>query len=299
MNASRFDELRELVARQTLDHPMRKLLPTLTAARATQRGPLTPYLSDPTLSLVLQGAKRVILNDQAFHYKAGQFLVVSVDLPLSGHILQASRAEPFLGLALTLSPELVCELVQETTARLRDNAPSQVIAVSELSDELLEPLVRLVRLAEQPEDLPVLGKSIEREITWRLLRSELGDMVRQLGRADSHMAHVSRAISWIRKNFATPTSVDTLARTAGMSVTSFHRHFRRMTKMSPIQFTQHVRLHEARSSLLASTKNVSTVAFESGYNSPSQFTREYKRLFGVRPGDEGRAAPTRLSASAR
>jgi AraC-like DNA-binding protein len=288
MNAYLLREMRMHVERLTRSEPIRKVLPSLTVARSTHRSRLEHYISEPVLSVVLQGAKRVVLGDEALRYGAGQFLVVSVDMPLSGHITQASVSEPFLGLSYTLSSDLIAELVHDGDIRGDDETSRTGIAVSDLTDDFLNSLLRLVQLADRPEDVPVLGRALEREITWRLMHSDQGDMVRQIGLADSHMAQVGRAISWMRRNYAQTVSVGELAEMAGMSATSFHRHFRKVTQKSPIQFLQQVRLHEARARLLASTKNVSTIAYEAGYNNPSQFSREYKRLFGIPPRAEGR-----------
>ena len=295
MNAYLLREMRMHVERLTRSEPIRKVLPSLTVARSTHRSRLEHYISEPVLSVVLQGAKRVVLGDEALRYGAGQFLVVSVDMPLSGHITQASVSEPFLGLSYTLSSDLISELVHDGDIRGDDETARTGIAVSDLTDDFLNSLLRLVQLADHPEDVPVLGRALEREITWRLMHSDQGDMVQQIGLADSHMAQVGRAISWMRRNYAQTVSVGELAEMAGMSATSFHRHFRKVTQKSPIQFLQQVRLHEARARLLASTKNVSTIAYEAGYNNPSQFSREYKRLFGIAPGAEGR----RQAAAAR
>jgi transcriptional regulator GlxA family with amidase domain len=163
----------------------------------------------------------------------------------------------------------------------------RAIGVSKLTDELVESVVRLLRLLGKPSDIPILALAIEREIHWRLLTGPQGARMRQIGSTHSHTFQVSSAIRWIRANYRETLRIDTLARIAGMSVTSFHRRFREVTSMTPIQFQKHIRLQEARMRLLSSKDDVTTVGVSVGYESPSQFSREYRRLFGAPPGRDG------------
>lgn len=162
------------------------------------------------------------------------------------------------------------------------------IAISDLTADLLDPVIRLLRLLDSTADIPVLGPAIEREILWRLLNGAQGEMVRQIGLADSRMAQVGRAIRQIRDHVSQPMRVDELARIAGMSVTSFYPHFRSVTSMTPIQYQKQVRLQTARSLLMSAARDVADVAFSVGYGSPSQFSRDYRRLFGRPAGTDGR-----------
>jgi AraC-like DNA-binding protein len=246
----------------------------------------TPVLTGPVMALVAQGAKCAVLGDRTYDYRAGQYLVVSIDLPVTGNYTQASPAEPFLGIGLALEPSAIAELLLETEDRGRPTRgfTRSGIAVSDASPELLDALVRMVRLLDHPADAPVLAPMLKREILWRLITGPQGAMVRQIGLADSSLTHIGRAIRWIRENHTEPVRIEQLARMARMSPTSFHRHFRAVTAMTPVQYQKRIRLHEARLLLVDRTHDVATVGYLVGYESTSQFSREYRRQFGVPPG---------------
>jgi AraC-like DNA-binding protein len=251
-------------------------------------------IAEPTLALVVQGVKETTLNGRTFTYGAGQFLVVSVDLPVTGHITQASTDEPFLAFVLELRPERIAALLLETAtaaaagAAIVDALPAG-IAVSDASPALLDAAGRLLELLEAPADAAALSAGVEREVLWRLITGPQGASVRQIGLADSRLAHLARAIRWIRGHYNETLRVEQLAALATMSVSSFHRHFRAVTSMTPIQFQKEIRLHEARARLLARPGDVTGVGFAVGYDSPSQFSREYRRMFGVPPSRDARA----------
>jgi AraC-like DNA-binding protein len=277
---SSLPELQRLLHR----HAGQELLPSvLVKASDTPTEPM-PAVSDPVFALVGQGRKRTILGDTVFDYGAGQYLVVSVDLPVIAHVVEA----PYVVFGMRLEPALIAGLLLETAAPRTpgERAPveSPGIAVSTAPEDLLDPVVRLMRLLDHPADLPVLGAAIEREIVWRLITGDQGAMVRQIGLADSRLAQIGRAIRWIRQNYADLFRVEDAARVAGMSVTSFHRHFRAVTTMTPIQYQKQIRLQEARARLIAEPHDVAGVGFAVGYESPSQFSREYRRMFGAPPG---------------
>jgi AraC-like DNA-binding protein len=235
------------------------------------------------VALVAQGAKCAVLGDRTYDYRAGQYLVVSVDLPVTGNYTQASAAEPFLGVGLMLEPAAVAELLLETEGRDR-SAAHPGIAVSDASAELLDATVRMMRLLDHPAEVPVLAPLIKKEILWRLLTGPQGAMVSQIGLADSSLTHVGRAIRWIREHHSETLRIERLAQLAMMSPTSFHRHFRAVTAMTPVQYQKRIRLHEARLLLVDRTHDVATVGYLVGYESTSQFSREYRRQFGVPPG---------------
>lgn len=272
----------------------------------------TSSIADPVLAVVAQGAKRLTLGDRIHDYGAGQYLVVSVDLPVTGHYTRASPEEPFLAFGLTLRPpDIASLLLAEAGAgtgtgtgagRTVSRPPSSRtappgLAVSDASPDLLDAVVRLVRLLDRPADLPILAPMIEREILWRLITGEQGALVRQIGLADSRLRHISRAIRWIRDHHAQTLRVEELAGLAGMSASPFHRHFRAVTAMTPIQFQKRIRLQEARLRLMSSTDDVAGVGYAVGYDSASQFSREYRRQFGSPPGQD--AARLRGQAAAR
>ncbi len=239
---------------------------------------------EPTLAVIAQGAKRAVLGDKVFEYGAGQYLVVSVDLPIAGHVFQASPELPYLAAGLTLKPAAIAALLLEMAANDRLAPESAGFGVSDAPAELLESLVRMLRLLDRPRDSAVLGPMLEREILWWLLNGEQGAMVRQIGLADSRLSQISRAIRWIRLHHAKSFRIEELAEMAAMSASSFHRHFRAVTTMSPLQYQKLIRLQEARARLLVEGDDVAAVGFSVGYDSPSQFSREYSRLFGAPPG---------------
>ena len=270
-------ELVDLCAR----HVDQDLLPGVRVLASTTPTEPMPGLTDPVFALVARGRKRTVLNDKIFEYGAGEYLVCSVELPLIAHVIEA----PYLVFGMTLKPTVIAGLLLET-ATDRDRADVPGVAVSRATDDLLDPIVRLLRLLDRPRDLPVLAEAIEREIHWRLITGEQGAMVRQIGLADSRLAQIGRALRWIREHYADLFRIEDAARVAGMSVTSFHRHFRAVTAMSPLQYQKQIRLQEARARLIAAPHDVAAVGFEVGYESASQFSREYRRVFGLPPGQD-------------
>lgn len=243
-------------------------------------------LTEPLLVLMAQGGKRLLLGDEVFTYRTGECLIVTADLPVTGHFLGADPRHPSLGMGLVLRPAVIAPLLMEGPPGRwsRTTTALPAIATGEAGPELLDALVRMLRLLDHPADAPVLAPLIEREILWRLLTGPHGGMIRQIGLADSGLSHVSRAIRWIRGNYAEPVQIADLARLAGMSPSAFHRHFRAVTAMSPLQFQKRIRLQQARSLLVARPDDVAGVGHRVGYDSPSQFNREYRRLFGAPPG---------------
>ncbi|MBM2617962.1 AraC family transcriptional regulator [Actinoplanes sp. LDG1-06] len=238
-------------------------------------------MSGTVLALIAQGAKTLALGERVFEYRAGQYLVASIDLPVTGHYTEA----PALGFGLVLDPAEIAEmLLQAPDGSLPPvtGAPS-AIAVSDAPAELVDAAVRMLRLLETPRDIPVMAPLIRREILWRLVTGEQGATVRQLGLADSSLAHVARSVRWIRDHYRESFRVEDVARLAGMSVSAFHRNFQSVTAMSPIQFQKQIRLQEARLMLATRPNDVTGVGHHVGYDSPSQFSREYRRQFGAPP----------------
>jgi len=255
----------------------------MSIARVSEPTPPVAVMSEPSLAVVAQGVKRTVLNGVPYDYRAGQYLVVSVDLPVIGQALQASADEPFTVFSMALAPTAIAPLLLETAGTVRPPAFSG-LAVSDATPQLLDPVVRLLRLLDRPADLRVLAPGLEREILWRLVTGEQGALVRQIGLADSNVAHISRVIRWIREHYRETLLVGGLAGLAGMSASSFHRHFRAATSMTPIGFIKQIRLQEARALLAAQPANVAEIGYLVGYESASQFSREYRRTFGTPPG---------------
>lgn len=276
------DEIRDLIA----THARSDLRTSIDGLRLSHVTDSSPHhsLTQPVLVVMAQGGKRLLLGDELFEYRAGQFLVVTTNLPVTGHF-EASPEVPSLALGITLRPAAIAPLLLETTARPPSRATdAPAIATGTAGPELLDAVLRLLRLLDHPEDAPVLAPLIEREILWRLLTGQHGAMIRQIGLADSGLSQVSRAIHWIRDNFAEPMRIADLARLAGLSESAFHRHFRSVTTLSPLQFQKRIRLQNARSLLVTRADDVAGVGHAVGYDSPTQFNREYRRLFGSPPG---------------
>ena len=282
--ASSLSELQSLISRHARPGAPETALPGVRVMISTMPTKTVHGVSEPGLGILAQGAKQTMVGDRTFEYGEGDFVVTSVDLPISSHITRATAARPYLACRLALNPALIASLLLESPGADDLVAAPCGMGVHKASDDLLEAAVRLLRLLDNPRDAPVLRPLVEREILWRLLCGAQGGRVRQIGLADSRLAQVSHAIRHLRQHFAEAVSVDQLAGLATMSVSSFHRHFRAVTAMTPIQFQKQIRLQEARTRLLADADDVAAVGFAVGYDSASQFSREYSRMFGAPPG---------------
>jgi AraC-like DNA-binding protein len=239
-------------------------------------------VTDPMLTLVTQGVKRTVLGEHAFEHRPGQVAVVSVDLPLVGEITRASPSEPFVAMGLRLDPATVAQLLVDAgMAPIRHTGPG--LAVSDASEELLDAIARLIGLLGRRRDFQVLSAGIRREIHWWLLNGPQAALLRQVGMADSRLALVAGAIAWIRSRYNQLIRIDDLAADIGTSVSSLNRHFRAVTAMSPLQYQKHLRLQQARIALIAAPHDVAGAGYAVGYDNPSQFSREYRRMFGAPP----------------
>ncbi|WP_373353666.1 AraC family transcriptional regulator N-terminal domain-containing protein [Pseudoroseicyclus sp. CXY001] len=266
--------------------------------RRQPEGPIHA-LYRPSLCVVLQGSKTSLLGERAFRYDAGKCLITSLDVPIRAEITGASAAEPYLAFSLGLDAALVAELLLALppAPAVVPPAPRAALDVEPLDAGLIEPLHRLMRLCRAPAaDVAVLAPLAEREIVWRLMQGPLGPNLRQIGLAESHVTRISRAVAHIRARFAAPLSIAELSALAGMSPATFHRHFKAVTAMTPVQFQKMIRLQEARRLLLAEGADVARVGYAIGYESASQFSREYRRLFGAPPGRDGAEMRAQLSA---
>jgi AraC-like DNA-binding protein len=243
-------------------------------------------MSGTVLAVIARGGKRLALGDRVYRYGAGQYLVASIDLPVTGYLVDAAPGQPALGFGMTMEPADIAELMLRAGPGDLPRSPGAArpgIAVSDAPDELLDAIVRLLRLLGRPRDRRALAPLVKREILWHLITGEQGDVVRQLGMADSSLTHIRRAVQWIRENYARPFLVEEVAQLSGMSVSAFHRNFQAVTAMTPIQFQKHIRLQAARLLLANRPNDVTGVGYRVGYDSPSQFSREYRRLFGAPP----------------
>lgn len=205
-------------------------------------------------------------------------------MPITGNYVDISPSEPALGIGLVLRPDKVAELLLTNDLPKPAGTP-EGLAVSDASQELIDAVTRLARLLDQPRDARALAPLIKQEILWRVMTGEQGAVVRQLGTQDSSLSHIAKAVKWIRENYAESFKVENVARIAGMSESAFYRNFQAVTAMSPIQFQKQIRLQEARL-LLATNRDVTSVSHRVGYDSPSQFSREYRRQFGAPPSQD-------------
>lgn len=253
-----------------------------------------PYLNtcsiyEPCVAVIVQGSKRLKLGDETLCYGEDRYLITSMDMPVRSAVIEASVERPYLGVALRLDWREIASLMLESPASspattlgsaARD---SRAMTTGALTAPLLEAFDRLLALLDQPEHIPALAPLIRREIHYRLLTGEAGARLRQIATVDTQSHQVARAIARLNARFTEPLRVETLAREAGMSVSTFHHHFKTLTAMSPLQYQKQLRLTEARRLMLSEGMDASTAAFRVGYESPSQFSREYRRSFGAPP----------------
>ncbi len=239
---------------------------------------------EPSICVTAQGAKRVVLGDDTYVYDAHHFLITSVDLPTVWQIIEASREKPCLGLRLKLDQREISQLMVDShLPPPRAQQSSRGMATGEVTLPLLTAFQRLLDLLVEPKDIPILAPLIKREISYRLLVGDQGARLRQMASAGSQSQQIARAIAWLKGNFTQPLRIEDLAKQVNMSTSTFHHHFRSLTAMSPVQYQKSLRLNEARRLMLNERLDATTAAFQVGYESPSQFSREYNRLFGAPP----------------
>jgi len=238
---------------------------------------------DPMINLILQGSKAMTVGDRTLRYDPATYFVMSIELPAVGSVHPAASGEPYLAVSLTLDPTVLSTLLADLpkpTGRYENEAGFSVAAVT---PELMDAWLRMLRLMDRPEDIAALAPVYEREILYRVLQGPHGWMLREIAAPDTALARVSLAIQWIRRNFAETIRVETLAQRAAMSVSAFHRHFKAVTTLSPLQYQKRVRLLQARMLMVASARSVTNAALEVGYESATQFGRDYARIFGLPP----------------
>ena len=242
-----------------------------------------PNVYRPQLCLVAQGHKEVTLGDRVFRYAPGRYGVVTYDLPAIGHVVDATPAKPYLCVYLDFDPVMLGDLALRVPPPPQAPSPTIGKTVSDASASLLDAVLRLLRLLDNPAALPVLGPLAEQEILYHLLAGPDGARMRHVTASQGRVAQVGRAIGWIAKNFRQRINIELLAAEVGMSQSSLHEHFRAVTSMTPLQFQKQLRLQDARSLMLVENLDVATAAFRVGYESSSQFSREYRRHFGESP----------------
>jgi AraC-like DNA-binding protein len=279
------DALASSIARWT-DRPDRIMtaIPALSFYRQDKPTQTVSAMYEPSICLTTQGAKRVLLGDDVYVYDARHFLITSVDLPTVVQIIEASPEKPFLGLILKLDQREITQLmVDSNLPPPRPHQSSRGMATGEVTVQLITAFHRLIELLDEPKDIPILAPTIQREICYRLLVSDQGARLRQMASAGSQSQQIAKAIYWLKSNYAAPLRIDDLAAQINMSTSTFHHHFRQVTAMSPLQYQKWLRLNEARRLMLTEDQDAAAAAFQVGYESPSQFSREYSRLFGNSP----------------
>ncbi len=244
----------------------------------------TSYMLPASICLIGQGRQRLYLGEKTYVYDTHRFLITSIDLPVVTQILEASSDKPYLGLTLELDLRVIAQLIlTQNPQKSRPTAQHFGLAVGEVSAPLLNAFNRLIDLLESPDDISALAPLIKQEIFYRLLTGEQGARLRHIATDGNHGYQISRSIDWLKENFSQSVKIDELANRVGLSVSAFHSHFRSVTAMSPLQYQKRIRLNEARRMMLTEHIDVSRAAFEVGYESPSQFSREYSRQFGAPP----------------
>jgi AraC-like DNA-binding protein len=258
-------------------------VPALKLSRFSSPSDLAALVYEPCLCMVAQGAKEVVLADATYRLDPAQSLLVSVDLPVAARVVEATRSRPYLAVRLGLDPAVVGELLADGVNTPLHGPSARAIAVTPSERRLLDAVSRLVALLDSPQDVGPLAPLVLREITYRLLTGPQGMRLRQIAAAGAPAQRIARAIRWLKDNFTDTLRVESLAKRVGMSVSAFHLHFKGVTALSPLQYQKRLRLQEARRLMLGEGLEAAEAAFHVGYESPSQFSREYRRTFGAPP----------------
>ncbi|NOU63472.1 helix-turn-helix domain-containing protein [Paenibacillus sp. LMG 31461] len=259
-------------------------IPSLFFIRVSQAAGQSHGVYKPSFCMVVQGAKEVWLAQERFRYSPADYLVASVHLPVTSQVTDATSDIPYLGFKLEFTPSQILELLHDTEFRTDPKQyPKRAMFVSQIETSLLDSVIRLARLLDSPKDIPVLAPLFTKEILYRVLQGQNGIILEQLVMEGSSTHQINVAIEQVINNYASPLRIEELAEIANMSVSSLHRHFKEITAMSPLQFQKQIRLQEARRLLLTESVDASEVAYRVGYESASQFSREYSRMYGYPP----------------
>jgi len=280
----------ERIARWTDESDDPKIsIPGMRIYKRREPSGLTRYTHQPSLCFIVQGSKRIILGTDEYSYGRDSYLATSIDLPIVAQIVDASPERPYMGFALKLDQKDIAQMLVE--GNLPEPSPSEssrAMTVGSLTAPLVDALIRLIDLLDEPEAIPFLAPAIHREVLYRVLTGEAGIHLRRIGMRGSQNSRILRAVDWLKSNFTQRLSVEELATYSQMSLSAFHHHFREITAMSPLQYQKWLRLQDARRLMLTADYDVTRAAFGVGYESSSQFCREYSRLFGVSPAKDVR-----------
>ena len=284
------DELARKCAPLALSKENPTIISQLTLYRHTAATQPLPITYTPSIALVVQGSKHVHLGTHTFVYDRSRFLLTSIELPVTSQVMEASEAVPYMCLRLGLDMRLVADVIASTgPAAAGAGGDSFGMETGEATADIIGAFGRLVDALHTPRDARFLGELLQREIIYRVLQSEAGSRLRAIATNGDHSHRTAKAVAWVRANFTKALRVESLAAVAGMGVSTLHYHFRRLTSMSPLQYQKQLRLQEARRRMLTDGLDAASAAFEVGYESASQFNREYSRVFGLSPMRDVRA----------
>jgi len=278
------EELVERVERILPEDGVQEVFPGFFLGRLSKPTESVQSIYQPALCFIIQGGKRALLGEEVFRYDPGHYLIFTVDLPVVFHVDEASKEHPYFGMRLNLDPTLVSSVMMESGIEIKKiDADVKAIDVKAIDADLLNAVVRMVRLLDTPDELNVLAPLIMREIVYRLLTGGQGARLGHLMASGGDTIRISEAIGHLREHFDKPLQIEEIAREIGMSVSGFHHHFKSVTAMTPLQFQKQLRLQEARRLMLAENLDAASAGFRVGYEDPSYFNREYKKHFGAPP----------------
>lgn len=275
-------ELRRLILPYALQPKTVTSIARLEIMRLDHSTALQPVIYEPAVCLVVQGAKRAVIGGEVLAYGVGDYFIAAAEVAALGQISAATKHQPYLALNLRLDPQVIAGVLLDLPEGI-EPAVSSGFFTSTADSKLLDAWLRLVSVLDRPDEAAVLAPMIEREILFRLLQGPSGVLLRQIAGSDNRLSSIRKAMAWLREHYAEPVRVKQLAAIAGMSPSVFHKHFKDVTALSPIQYQKQIRLHAARRQLSQAPADAASVAFSVGYESASQFSREYKRLFGASP----------------
>ena len=259
-------------------------IPNLQLFKTSVPNEPIPSVINCSLCLLLQGEKQIALHDNVIGYTSSEYLIVSVDLPIVGKVIRASVDKPYLAIKIDIDNQILSDLLLKLNFASPQKSDSSLgLQIAKIDNSLAESVVRYVKMLDKPEDIPILSDQLLREITYRVLQSDYGHFLSRVACRDVNLNRISKSIQTLKSSIDKPISVEELAQMSGMSVSSFHAHFKKITAMSPLQYQKKLRLIEARNLMLSEHVDATSAAYKVGYESPSQFYRDYARMFGDSP----------------
>ena len=278
------EELIERMTRIAPENSLLEVFPGILIYQSSKPTESEISVLKPAFCFIAQGSKDVLLNDELFHYDSGNYLISTLDLPIKCNVVEASPEKPYLTLRIDLDLALVASVMMESNIEAKKSGSTlKAMYVSPVDADLLDTVVRLVKLFDTPDEMKLFAPSIIREIIYRLLKGRQGQRLIHLVTSEGDTLRISNAVKKLRENIDQPLRIEDMAREFAMSVSGFHNHFKAVTAMSPLQFQKHIRLQEARRLMLAENMDIASASFRVGYEDPSYFSREYKKLFGIPP----------------